>query len=111
MGEETMTEAIVVLVTTADVEEAERIARTALEARLAASANLVPGLRSLFWWEGKIDTSEEVLVLFKTRRDRLGQLIEAVRAQHSYQVFAAVALPILDGNADYLRWIDDSVES
>jgi periplasmic divalent cation tolerance protein len=104
-----MTDAIVVMMTAADMAEAERIARAALEERLAACANLVPGLRSFFWWEGKIDTAEEVLVLFKTRREKLEQLVAVIRAGHSYEVFEAVACPILGGSAEYLRWIDESV--
>jgi periplasmic divalent cation tolerance protein len=105
-----MTDAVVVMVTAANAVEAERIARAALEAKLAACANLVPGLRSLFWWEGKIDTAEEVLVLFKTRREKLEALTAAVRAEHSYQVFALVAVPILGGSPAYLRWIDASTQ-
>lgn len=105
-----MTDAIVVIVTAADAAEAERIARAAVEAKLAACANLVPGVRSFFWWQGKVDTAEEVIVLFKTRREKLEPLVAAIRAEHSYEVFAAVALPILGGNPDYLRWINESVE-
>jgi periplasmic divalent cation tolerance protein len=105
-----MTDAIVVLVTAADAAEAERIARAALEAKLAACANLVPGLRSFYWWEGQIERAEEVMVLFKTRREKLEALVAVVREHHSYDVFAAVALPVLGGNPEYLHWIDASVE-
>jgi periplasmic divalent cation tolerance protein len=104
-----MTDAVVVMVTCGDAGEAERIARAALEQRLAACANLLPGLRSWFWWEGRIDRAEEVLLLFKTRRDRLAALEAAIRAEHSYEVFAMVAVPVAGGSAEYLRWIDASV--
>jgi periplasmic divalent cation tolerance protein len=104
-----MTDAVVVMVTAADMAEAERIARAALEGKLVACANLVPGLRSFFWWEGKIDTAEEVLILFKTRREKLDALQSVIRAEHSYEVFEMVAMPILGGSPEYLRWIAESV--
>jgi periplasmic divalent cation tolerance protein len=72
---------------------------------LAACVNLLPGVTSLFWWEGAIDRAEEVLLLVKTRRALVPDVVEAVRGVHSYQVFEAVALPIVAGNADYLNWV------
>lgn len=100
-------ELIVVLITAGSSQEAERIATVLLEARLAACVNLLPDLTSLFWWEGKIDRGEEVLLLVKTRRALMPRLLESVRSAHSYDVFEAVALPILEGNPDYLRWLQD----
>jgi periplasmic divalent cation tolerance protein len=98
-------ESVVVLITTGSSEEAERVAAALLEARLAACVNLLPGVTSLFWWEGKIDRAEEVLLLVKTRQALMGQLLEAVRSVHSYDVFEAVALPVAAGSPDYLRWV------
>jgi periplasmic divalent cation tolerance protein len=98
-------EIVVVLITAGSREEAERVATALLEARLAACANLLPGVTSLFWWEGAIDRAEEVLLLVKTRRGLVPDLVEAVRAAHSYQVFEAVALPVIGGNAGYLSWV------
>ena len=102
------TEAVVVMITTGSHEEGERIAHALLEARLAACVNLLPGVTSLYWWEGKIDRSEEVLLLVKTRRALFPRLVEAVRAVHSYEVFEAIGLPIQVGGDDYLRWIEES---
>lgn len=100
-------ELVVVLMTAGDEEEAERVAGALLEARLAACVNLLPGMTSLYWWEGKIDRSEEVLLLAKTRRALVPLLVETVRAVHSYDVFEAVALPVLGGNIEYLQWVVD----
>jgi periplasmic divalent cation tolerance protein len=101
-------DAIVVLITAGDRDEAERVARALLEAKLAACVNLLPGVTSLFWWEGRIDLAEEVLLVVKSRRALFPQLLETVRAVHSYETFAAVAMPIDAGSPEYLRWIRES---
>ena len=101
-------QSVVVLITAGSREEAERVASALLEPRLAACVNLLPGVTSLFWWEGKIDRAEEVLLLVKTRRSLLPPLLECVRAVHSYEVFEAVALPILAGSPEYLRWLEET---
>jgi periplasmic divalent cation tolerance protein len=100
-------ELVVVLITAGDTAEAERVATALLEARLAGCVNLVPGVTSLFWWEGKIDRAQEVLLFAKTRQGLVPQLVEAVRAVHSYAVFEVVALPIIAGNPPYLSWLRD----
>ena len=92
-------------------EEAERVASALLEPRLAACVNLLPGVTSLFWWEGKIDRAEEVLLLVKTRRSLMPALLEQVRAIHSYDVFEAVALPIVAGSPEYLRWLEETTSA
>jgi periplasmic divalent cation tolerance protein len=103
-------EPLVVMITAGGAEEGERVARALLEARLAACVNLLPGIASLYWWEGKIERDEEVLLLVKTRRDLMPRLLEAVRAVHSYDVFETVALPIVAGSPDYLRWVREETE-
>jgi periplasmic divalent cation tolerance protein len=97
------------VVITAPAGEAEGLARALVEMRLAACVNLVPGLRSWFWWEGQVVEAEEYLLLAKTTRERLDALVTAVRERHSYQVFGAIALPISGGFAPYLEWIGASV--
>jgi periplasmic divalent cation tolerance protein len=104
-----MSEHVVVLVTAASREEAEGLAMLLLEQRLVACANLVSGLTSLFWWEGKLDRAEEVLLVLKTRRELVARVTDAVVAAHSYEVCEVIALPILGGSEAYLRWIDESV--
>src|SRR5712692_7118947 len=104
-------EPVVVLITAGSREEAERVASALLEARLAACVNLLPGVTSLFWWEGKIDRAEEVLLLVKTRRGLMPALVTRVRAVHSYDVFEAVALPIVAGSPEYLQWVDEATSA
>ena len=100
---------VVVLVTAPHMDEAEAIASRLLEAKLVACANLVPGVMSLFWWEGKIDRAEEVLMVMKTTRERLDAVIAAVEEAHSYDVCEVVALPVIGGSAPYLAWVSESV--
>ncbi len=102
---------IVVLVMTPSREEAEKIARRLLEEKLAACINIVGDVKSLFWWQGRIDEASEALMIIKTRLDLLEKLIETVRKLHSYTVPEIIALPIIAGHADYLKWIDESVKS
>jgi len=104
-----MSDYLVVLVTAPTAAEAESIARPLLERRLIACANILPGVTSLFWWEGSIDRAEEVLLVMKTRHDRLDEVRVAVIEAHSYDVPEVIALPIMGGSEAYLRWIDESV--
>ncbi|MBI2903473.1 MAG: divalent-cation tolerance protein CutA [Candidatus Methylomirabilis oxyfera] len=100
---------IVVLITTSSMIEAEAIGRALVEERVAACVNIIPGLRSLFRWEGKIEQQEETLMLVKSRSERLPSILEAVKRLHSYAVPEVIALPVLAGSPDYLAWIDESV--
>ncbi|MFH0913663.1 MAG: divalent-cation tolerance protein CutA [Chloroflexota bacterium] len=98
---------IVVLITCASAEEAERISRVLLERRKAACVNLASGISSRFWWQGRLDSAEEVLLVVKSRASLLEDIIRLVRENHSYQVPEVVALPIVGGNPDYLRWLEE----
>ncbi len=100
----------VVLVTAPHEQEAEKLARILVEKRLAACANLVPKIRSFFWWEGKIDEQHEVLLILKTTEPVLRELMEAVQAHHSYQVPEILALPVLEGSEKYLHWLAAETE-
>jgi periplasmic divalent cation tolerance protein len=101
-----MTDAILVLVTAPSAEKAADIARAVVAERLAACGNVVPGLRSIYRWEGKIEDEPEALLLLKTTRARFEALRERVLALHPYQVPEVVALPVEAGSAPYLAWID-----
>jgi periplasmic divalent cation tolerance protein len=103
-------DAVVVLVPVASDDEALRIARTVVEERLAASANVVPGLRSFYRWKGEVRQASEVLVIVKTRRPRVAELIARIEALHSYEVPGILALPVERGLPAYLEWIDASTE-
>jgi periplasmic divalent cation tolerance protein len=100
---------ITVLVTAKDKAQARKIARRLLEAKLIACANIVEGVESLFWWQGKIDSATEALLILKTRRSLLKKIILEVKATHSYDTPEVIAMPIIGGSADYLKWIDTSV--
>jgi len=101
-------EAILVYITAGDEQEAARISQALLDTRLAACVNQLPGVTSRFWWEGKLDSAPEVLLLAKTRRELWPRVLAIVRENHSYEVFEAIAVPILEGNPDYLRWIEET---
>ena len=104
-----MTDAIVVLVTTPSPERAAEIARALVEERLAACGNVVPGLRSIYRWEGKVQDEEEALLLLKTTRARFEALRARVLALHPYEVPEVIALPVEAGSARYLAWIAGEV--
>jgi periplasmic divalent cation tolerance protein len=102
---------IVVLITASSMAEAQSIGRALVEKRIAACVNVVPGLRSLFRWQGAIEDQEETLMLVKSRAERLPLILETVKQLHSYSVPEVIALPIVGGSPDYLAWIDESVRS
>ncbi|MFA5078710.1 MAG: divalent-cation tolerance protein CutA [Dehalococcoidia bacterium] len=99
----------VVLVTASGAEEGNKITSLILEKRLAACVNIVPKISSLFWWQGKIDAADEVLLIIKTRTSRVKAIVDAVKSVHSYTVPEVIALPIVAGNEGYLDWIDGEV--
>jgi periplasmic divalent cation tolerance protein len=99
---------IIVLVTAKDKKEAEKISRGLLEAKLIACANIIAGVQSLFWWQGKIDTSKEVLLILKTKKNLFKKIIARVKSLHSYQTPEIIALPLVAGSKDYLDWIGSS---
>jgi len=100
---------LVVLTTTSSWDEAEKIAKTLLEERLVACANIIGPVHSLFWWQGKINTAQEHLILMKTRSDLFGKVSERVKTLHSYQVPEIIATPIIEGSKEYLKWLDESL--
>jgi periplasmic divalent cation tolerance protein len=100
----------VVLVTCATAREAEQIARTLVEQRLAACVNLIgTPVRSIYRWQGKIETASEYLLVIKTSREKLAGLREQVERLHSYDVPEVIALPIVAGSPQYLRWLEGSL--
>ena len=102
-----MTEYIVVFVT-APEDEAVTLAKTLVDERLVACVNIVPGLRSIYWWKGKVEDEPEVLCIMKTRGNLFESLRDRVRELHSYEVEEIIALPIVAGNPPYLDWIKEN---
>ncbi len=98
-------EPIVVLITVPDMKVARRVAKPLVEEGLAACVNLVPGVRSIYRWEGKTCDEPELLLLVKTRRACFAALERRVRELHPYSVPEVIALPIVEGSAPYLDWV------
>jgi periplasmic divalent cation tolerance protein len=103
-----MAEEVVILITAGSPEEAGTIARTLVDEHLAACVNVLPGLRSFFFWEGRTQEAAEILLICKSRRSRLDRIIERVKGLHSYTVPEIIALPVVAGLNDYLRWVGES---
>jgi periplasmic divalent cation tolerance protein len=101
---------IVVLVTAANLVEAQQIAGALTESKMAACVNIVPEIHSYFWWQGKLDTAHESLLIVKSRSDKLQDVINIVKSKHNYETPEIIALPIIGGNDDYLNWIDESLD-
>ena len=104
----TLSETLLVLSTCGERSEAEALAEALVADRLAACVNVVPGVRSVYEWQGKVERSEEVLLLIKTTREQFAALENAIRARSSYELPEVLAVPV-SGSADYLRWVAASV--
>ena len=98
-----------ILVTTPNRRTARALAHAALEARLVACANLVPAIESHYWWQGKLERSNEILIVFKTTKGKLATLEKLILARHPYDTPEIIALPIASGTQRYLRWIEAEV--
>lgn len=105
-----MSQIVTVYATFADEEEAARIARTLVEERLAACANILGPIRSIYRWQGKIEDGAEVAALFKTRADSAEALMARLAALHSFDVPAAVVWPIANGLPAYADWVVSEVQ-
>ena len=100
---------IVIFITTSTEAEAHKVAELLLGHKKAACVNIVPKVDSSFGWQGKLDSAQESLLIIKTKVSLLPEIIEMVKSVHSYEVPEIIALPIIGGNEDYLKWIDDEV--
>jgi periplasmic divalent cation tolerance protein len=98
----------VVYVTCPTLQEAESLARIVVSEKLAACANLVPRVKSFYWWEGSVQEDHEVLLVIKTRQQKLSALEARVKQLHSYTVPEFIAMPISHGSPEYLHWITEN---
>lgn len=98
---------VVVFVTASSHEEAEKLGRMIVESRLAACANIVSGIRSIFRWDNKSSVENECLMIIKTTFQRYSELETVIRQHHSYTVPEIIALPVVAGSVSYLNWIKD----
>ncbi|MEM7372499.1 MAG: divalent-cation tolerance protein CutA [Bacteroidota bacterium] len=94
-----------IYITCKDRAEATLLGRQLVEARLAACANILDGMASLYWWEGKVVEDQETVLILKSRAELLDVLTAKVRELHSYDLPCVIALPITEGNQAYLQWI------
>ena len=105
-----MTDKIVILSTCANEVEAERFARELVDAHLAACVNLIPHIRSFYRWKGKVETSDEYLLVIKTSRSLFDSVRMILEKTHSYEVPEAIALQIVEGSENYLNWIQANLQ-
>ncbi|MCX5680736.1 MAG: divalent-cation tolerance protein CutA [Candidatus Omnitrophica bacterium] len=99
---------IVILITTKDVKEARRIGQALVSAHLIACVNIMDGVQSLFWWQGKVDSSREALMIIKTKKSCFEKIVKTVKRLHSYQTPEIIALPIVCGEQAYVKWLEAS---
>ncbi|XP_008795180.1 protein CutA 1, chloroplastic-like [Phoenix dactylifera] len=100
--------AIVVYVTVPNKQAGKKLAESIIKEQLAACVNRVPGIESVYWWDGKVQIDSEELLIIKTRESLLNALTDHVKANHEYEVPEVIALPITGGNLKYLEWIKNS---
>ena len=98
-------EEIIIFITTPSKKEGEKIGHYLVENKLAACANILPKITSIFSWEGKIHNDSESLLILKTKRSLFRQVAEEVKKLHSYTVPEIIAIPLVEGSAPYLEWI------
>lgn len=98
----------IVLVTCASLQQARKIGRSVVEKKLAACANIMPRIESIYRWKGRLEQSREVLLLFKTTAARLRPLEREVKRIHTYEVPEFIALPLASGSQAYLKWIEQN---
>ncbi len=96
---------LIVLITVSSSDEAEKVGTSLVEEHLAACVNIIPGIRSIFFWEGKVQVEQELTLLCKSTQQLLDKLISRVKELHSYTVPEILALPVVGGSADYLSWL------
>lgn len=101
---------VVIFITASSKEEARKIAGKLVESKLAACVNIIENIHSVFWWAAKLDACDEVLLIVKSIRRNFSRISKLVKSLHSYEVPEIIALPIIAGEKNYLKWIDESVK-
>ncbi len=105
-----MTDKKIVLTTAGSQQEAQRIARTLVDRRLAACVNIIPQIQSIYRWQGKVEDAQEWLLLIKTTNQAFERIRDAIRELHSYELPECISVSVEDGSAAYLNWISESVD-
>lgn len=104
------TQARIVLTTAGSQEEAQKIAHSLVERKLAACVNIVPRIESVYRWQGKVETATEWLLLIKTTAEAFNRVRDAIKELHSYELPECVMLELTGGSEKYLEWIGENVE-
>jgi periplasmic divalent cation tolerance protein len=102
---------LVILVTTVNQEEARKIGKGMVNAKLAACANVIPGIQSIYRWEGKVVKTQEVLLILKSTKPRYRALEKAIKAMHTYETPEIIALPVKEGLDRYIEWVCSETHS
>lgn len=102
-----MSDAVVILVTTPTIDEARKIGNALVEEKLIACANIIPQVESIFYWQDKVCNEKEALMVIKTKKKLIEKIIKRVKALHSYTVPEVIALPIIEGSKDYIKWVKE----
>ncbi len=105
-----MSKKVIIYVTCKDRKEAEFIAQALIEDRLCACANILGEVTSMFWWKKKIEHQGEVAMILKSREELVRDIVEKIRALHSYECPCVIALPIVDGYEGFLSWIEEETQ-
>jgi periplasmic divalent cation tolerance protein len=101
-----MTDKIVVLSTCANEDEGAKLARVLVEARVAACVTVAPGARSVYRWKGEIESTAECVLIIKTSRALFDALRQALEKAHAYELPEMLALPVVEGSANYMNWLE-----
>ena len=96
---------VAVYIVAKDVSEARRIGKALVKERLVGCVNIIPHIESLYWWEGKLEEGQEVLLVGKTKHKLSGEVVKRVKELHSYSVPCITILPIISGDTDYFSWL------
>jgi periplasmic divalent cation tolerance protein len=100
---------VIAYVTAKNVGEARKLGETLVKEKLAACANIIPAIESVYWWKGNVEKGRESLLLLKTKKALAPKLIKRVKELHSYNVPCIDIIPVTDGNRDYFKWIEESL--
>ncbi|HSL03894.1 MAG TPA: divalent-cation tolerance protein CutA [Nitrospiraceae bacterium] len=102
---------LVILVTMDNHEEAVRIGEEMVNTKLAACANIIPGIQSIYRWKGNVITAQEVLLILKSTKSRYRALEKAIKAMHTYEIPEIIALPVKEGLDRYMGWVRSETRS
>jgi periplasmic divalent cation tolerance protein len=102
-------ELVLAYITTKDKDEARKLGRTLVEEKFAACVNIIDGMESHYWWEGKLESSKEAILIAKTEKARSQILLKRVKELHTYTCPCVLFLPVLGGNPDYLKWLSENL--